>query len=107
MSSDILSELVELARRRQKDSPETSYMARLLQGDEDNLLKKIVEEAAETALAARSGDREKLKEELADLCFHCIVAMTRYNVTVEEVAAVLRARRGTSGIEEKEARGRK
>lgn len=107
MSKDILAELAELARQRQNDSPENSYIARLLQGNEDDLLKKIVEEAAEASLAARAGDRDKFKEELADLWFHCIVAMTRYNVSMEDVTEILRARRGMSGIEEKKARGRK
>lgn len=107
MSDCIFTELAALAQQRKDAAPTSSYMARLLQGDEDDLLKKIVEEAAEAALAARGGEHEKLKAELADLYFHCIVVMTRYNISIQDIAAILRARRGQSGIAEKSARREK
>ena len=101
-----LAALAALVRRRQSADPAHSYTAKLLSGEEDALLKKIVEEAGEAALAARGGGA-RFAEELADLFFHCIVAMTRYNISMEDVAAVLRARRGISGIAEKSARKEK
>ncbi|MGI9297148.1 MAG: phosphoribosyl-ATP diphosphatase [Gammaproteobacteria bacterium] len=100
----ILGELAALAEARKTADPARSYTARLLRGDEDALLKKLAEEAGEAALAAKGGSREKLAEEIADLAFHCIVVMARYNVSLEEVAAALRARRGGSGLAEKSAR---
>lgn len=103
----ILRELAVIAEARKGASPDDSYTARLMTGEEDALLKKLVEEAGEAALAAKGGAREKLIEELADLTFHSIVVMARYNVSLEEVAAALRARRGKSGLAEKLARGEK
>lgn len=101
----ILAELAALAESRKSADPESSYTARLLRGDEDALLKKLAEEAGEAALAAKGGAREKLIAELADLTYHAIVVMARYNVSLKEVAAALRARRGGSGLAEKSARG--
>ena len=103
----ILNELMALAQERKTADPSLSYTARLLQGDEDSLLKKLAEEAGEAALAAKGGARDRLIEELADLAFHGIVVMARYNVSLEDVAAALRARRGVSGFAEKKARKEK
>ena len=100
----LLEELTAVIRSRREADKTTSYTAKLLQGDEDSLLKKIVEEAAEVVLAAKGGEHERLVEELADLWFHCLVAMERYNITMPDVMAALSSRRGTSGIAEKAAR---
>ncbi|MBE8158159.1 MAG: imidazole glycerol phosphate synthase subunit HisF, partial [Betaproteobacteria bacterium] len=102
-----LAALAAVIRRRRQAAPAHSYTAKLLSGDEDALLKKIVEEAGEAVLAARGGDGARFAEELADLFFHCLVAMVRYNTPMEDVAEVLRARRGVSGIAEKAARKEK
>ncbi|MGI9347390.1 MAG: phosphoribosyl-ATP diphosphatase [Gammaproteobacteria bacterium] len=100
----LLEELAAVIRSRREADKTTSYTAKLLQGDEDSLLKKIVEEAGEVVLAAKGGEHERLVEELADLWFHCLVAMERYNITMPDVMAALSSRRGTSGIAEKAAR---
>ena len=100
----VCEELMALMQQRKTASPEESYTAKLLQGGEDSLLKKLVEEAGETALAAKGGEREKLCAELADLWFHCFAVMTRYNIGLESVAAVLAQRRGISGLAEKASR---
>ena len=47
------------------------------------MLKKIIEEAGETALAGKGGLPKKMTEELADLFFHCLVAMNRYNIALK------------------------
>ena len=60
----ILGELAAMAEQRKTASPDDSYTARLLQGDEDSLLKKLAEEAGEAALAAKGGNREKLAPKL-------------------------------------------
>ena len=101
----ILEELETVIRERRSADAGSSYTAKLLQGDEDALLKKLVEEAGEAVLAAKGGDNSRLVAELADLWFHCLVIMSRYNVSLTDVASQLRARRGISGIDEKKSRG--
>ena len=98
------AELLQLIKGRRTASPEESYTASLLQGDEDSLLKKLAEEAAEAALAAKGGNKKKLAAEMADVFFHCFAVMTRYNIGAADVAAALRERRGQSGFAEKQAR---
>ena len=102
--ASVLTELEATIALRAKDGGEASYTAKLLSGDEDTLLKKIVEEAGEVALAGKDAGAEKMTAELADLLFHCLVAMNRYNITLDDVAAVLMSRQGVSGLLEKASR---
>ena len=99
-----LAQLAALIDSRKEADASQSYTAQLLQQDEDILLKKIVEEAAEVVLAAKSGRAARLSEEIADLCFHCLVLMSRYNVTADSVTQVLISRQGLSGLAEKASR---
>lgn len=100
----VFLELEEVVRGRWDAELGGSYVAGLLRGPEDGLLKKLSEEAAEAGLAAKGGDAAGLARETADLWFHCVVALARYNTGVRAVAEVLSARAGTSGLAEKSAR---
>ena len=100
----VLMELESVIRARLRADPGESYAAKLLQGPEDSLLKKLGEEAVEAALAAKSGDSAGLARETADLWFHCIVALARYNSGAGDVLKELAARAGKSGLAEKSAR---
>ena len=102
--SVVIDELAAVIEQRKGADAAGSWTAKLLHGAEDSLLKKVVEEAAEVALAAKGGDRARLNEEMADLLFHCLVVLSRYNSGVEEVSAVLAKRRGVSGLAEKSSR---
>lgn len=96
--------------------PDTSYVARLLHKGPDAFLKKIGEEATETVMAAkdldhagsnpahRAGLQGKLVGEVADLWFHCLIALAHYGLSPADVVAELERREGTSGIEEKALR---
>lgn len=68
------------------------YTGRLL--DDRNLrLKKLGEEAAELAVACADRDRVRIGEEAADLVYHALVACAAEGVGVDDVLAVLEARR--------------
>ncbi len=102
--SAILGRLAEtIAARRQAD-PSRSYVAGLMQKGQDAILKKLAEEAAETLLAAKDGDRSHLVRETADLWFHSLIVLAWHGVSVEEVLAELERREGVSGLAEKAAR---
>ena len=89
-----------------------SYVASLLAKGDDAILKKIGEEATEAVMAAKEArhadlaDKQKslLVGEMADLWFHCLVALSQFGLRPEEVLAELARREGTSGIAEKAAR---
>ena len=92
-----------IAARRGAD-PSSSYVARLNAKGLDAILKKIGEEATETVIAAKAGDRAGLVHEAADLWFHCLVLLGREGIPVAEVLAELERREGRSGIEERASR---
>ena len=102
--NDTLESLARLIESRRGGDVEKSYVARLLSGREDALLKKIGEEATETVLAAKAGDRQALVNETADLWFHSLVVLARYGLGPAEVLAELKRREGLSGLDEKAAR---
>ncbi len=101
---DILARIAAVIEQRRGGDASKSYVARLLAGEEDALLKKIGEEATETVLAAKAGAREELVREVADLWFHCLVVLARHGLGPRDVLAELARREGVSGIEEKAAR---
>jgi len=108
---DVLARLAGVIESRlpaQGGDPESSYVARLLHKGPDAFLKKIGEEATEVVMAAKDadhgGDKSKLVGEVADLWFHCMIALAHYGLTPDDVVAELARREGTSGIEEKALR---
>ena len=102
--NDILERIAAEIERRKGGDPETSYVAKLFAKGEDAMLKKIGEEATETVLAAKSGDRLHLVRETADLWFHCMIVLARHGLGPNDVLAELQRREGISGIDEKAAR---
>ena len=106
-----LASVIESRKPAHGGDPEKSYVARLLHRGPDAFLKKIGEEATETVMAAKDLDaagtpdaRRKLVGEVADLWFHCMVALAHYGLRPSDVIAELVRREGTSGIEEKAMR---
>lgn len=77
---------------RRDASPETSYTAKLLQGEEDGLLKKVVEEAGEVIMACKDRDHDHIRYEAGDLVYHLLVVLERYGITIDELAGELNAR---------------
>ena len=106
IDADILRRLGEvIAARRRAGDPSGSYVASLFAKGEDAILKKVAEEAAETVLAAKGGDKLQIVRETADLWFHSLVLLAWHGLAPEDVLAELRRREGISGIDEKKSRG--
>ena len=104
MSQDILRRLEEVLEARKSAEPDSSYVAKLYHKGLDSILKKIGEEATETVMAAKDGEKEKIIYETADLWFHCMVLLRQQNIQVDDVLAELDRRFGLSGLEEKASR---
>ena len=104
MSDDILLRLMAVLESRKDADPESSYVAGLYRKGLDSILKKIGEESAETIIAAKSGDKQQIVYETADLWFHCLVMMAQQNIDARLVLEELERRFGVSGIDEKAAR---
>lgn len=105
----ILHELMCVIEARRRASPESSYVARLIQAGPEQILAKIDEEARE--LVAATGEvaserRERMIQEAADLVFHALVLLGWAGADLKEVEAELSRRFGTSGLTEKASRTR-
>jgi phosphoribosyl-ATP pyrophosphohydrolase len=106
-----LSRLASVIASRKPENggdPATSYVARLFAKGDDAILKKIGEEATELVMAAKDarvdGDTSKVLYECADLWFHSLVLLAKFDLTPQQVLDELARREGVSGIDEKAAR---
>jgi phosphoribosyl-ATP pyrophosphohydrolase len=102
--NDILDRLAETLEARKSADPQSSYVAKLYAKGLDSILKKVGEEATETIIAAKSGDRGQIIYETADLWFHTMVMLAQAGLHPNDVLNELARREGLSGIEEKAAR---
>jgi phosphoribosyl-ATP pyrophosphohydrolase len=105
--SDVLQRLAEVLEQRKQADAESSYVAKLYHKGLDAILKKIGEEATETVMAAKDGDKQKIVYEVADLWFHCMVLLAQQNMKPDDVLNELDRRFGLSGIAEKSSRKEK
>ena len=103
-NAEILWRLAETIAARKQGDPSASYVASLFAKGQDAILKKVAEEAAETVLASKSGDKLHLVRETADLWFHSLVLLAWHGLAPEDVLAELQRREGVSGIDEKKSR---
>lgn len=104
MTDDVLTRLAGVIESRRGGDPDRSYVARLLARGTDAILKKIGEEATETVMAAKDGDRTRIVAETADLWFHCLVMLAHFDVAPRDVLDELVRREGLSGLDELAAR---
>jgi phosphoribosyl-ATP pyrophosphohydrolase len=102
--SDVLQELAEVLEQRKLESPDKSYVAGLYKKGLDAILKKIGEEATETVIAAKGGDKGQIIYETADLWFHTMVLLASQDLGPDDVLQELQRRFGLSGLVEKAQR---
>ena len=104
--SEILKQLAEVLEQRKQAEPDSSYVAKLYSKGLDSILKKIGEEATETVMAAKDGNKEQIIYETADLWFHTLVLLAQQDLHPDQVLAELDRRFGLSGLEEKANRNK-
>lgn len=88
-SLDALGRTIAL---RAKSPAPGSYTNKLL-ADRNLRLKKIGEEASELVVAIADEDRERAKEEAADVVYHALVALAPLGIGLDDVREVLEKRR--------------
>jgi len=101
--AEVLARLSAVIEGRRGGNPAASYTAKLL-ADPSLAGKKLGEEAIEAIIAATQGDKAALAGESADLIYHWLVVLAAAGVSLDDVAAKLEAREGTSGLDEKASR---
>ena len=102
MTNDrVLTEVAAVLEARKQAAADSSYVAKLYHKGLDAILKKVGEEATETVMAAKDGDKDKIVYEVADLWFHTMVLLAQQGLHPDDVLAELERRFGTSGLVEK------
>jgi len=91
--ANIVEELFAVLQARKAAPAAESYTARLLAAGEDEIIKKVGEEAVEVILAAKGQGNDRLVEETADLFYHVLVLLVAREVSWEAVLQELARRR--------------
>ena len=104
MRTDVLAELAATIQARRAGSTDASYTRQLLDAGPEHCARKFGEEAIEVVIAALGTDQTALTGEAADAVYHLLVVLEACGVAWGDVATVLAARMGTSGLAEKAAR---
>jgi phosphoribosyl-ATP pyrophosphohydrolase/phosphoribosyl-AMP cyclohydrolase len=80
-----LNDLFAVICDRQEHPKTGSYTTRLFEQGEDEIVKKVGEEAIEVILAAKSQGNARLIEEIADLTYHVLLLMAERGLTPVDV----------------------
>ncbi len=93
----MLQRLFEIIQERKTSPPAGSYTARLFAAGEDEIVKKVGEEAVEVILAAKGQGDARVVEEVADLFYHALVLLAARGLTLADVEAELERRHSGKG----------
>jgi len=93
-SSHILDAVYRTILERKELRPPGSYVASLFARGEDQILKKIAEEASEVLLSVKEGRRKAIVHEVVDLWFHTLVLLGAYGITLDQLWKEFQARMG-------------
>jgi len=102
----VIDTLYHTIQERKNDDPSKSYTAKLLQGNQNSMLKKIVEESGEFTFAVKDDDTQEIIYEGADLLYHTLVALASKNISPDRIKQEISRRFGLSGIDEKNSRSK-
>lgn len=92
--SDILAQLWTTIEQRKTQRPAGSYTVQLLEAGENEILKKIGEEAVEVIIAAKGEGDDRVLYEMADMIYHAMVLLAARDLTWSDVEAELARRFG-------------
>ena len=84
--------LSKIIKKRKRDLPKDSYVAKLFKKGKVKIANKLGEEATETITAYLYEGKKELLEESADLMFHLLVLLEDADLTIEEVEKTLKKR---------------
>ena len=90
--SDVLDRLYATIGSRKTNAPPESYTAQLFAAGENEIVKKIGEEAIEVIIAAKGQTDERIVSETADLIYHSMVLLAAREIAWRTVEAELARR---------------
>jgi phosphoribosyl-ATP pyrophosphohydrolase/phosphoribosyl-AMP cyclohydrolase len=91
-NNDFLYQLEGIIADRKNNPTEESYTVSLFRKGVNKIAQKVGEEATEVVIEAIDNNRERLKEETADLLYHLLVLLAEKDISLSEISEVLRNR---------------
>jgi phosphoribosyl-ATP pyrophosphohydrolase/phosphoribosyl-AMP cyclohydrolase len=85
-------QLEQILEQRLSEGDKDSYTVKLFNKGLHKVAQKVGEEAVEVVIDAVSGNRERLKEEAADLLYHLSLLLKMSNLSFSDVEKVLEER---------------
>ncbi|GJM40276.1 MAG: phosphoribosyl-ATP pyrophosphatase [Ardenticatenaceae bacterium] len=90
--SDFIDQLFATLQERKANPSPDSYTTSLLADGEDEIVKKIGEEAVEVIIAAKSQGNQRIVEESADLVYHLLVLLLSRDLSWDDIRQELASR---------------
>ncbi len=90
--TDTLDKVFTIIMDRKAHPKPGSYTNSLFEAGEDEIVKKIGEEAVEVILAVKGQGDERVISEVADLTYHCLVLLAARGLSPDNIAAELERR---------------
>jgi phosphoribosyl-ATP pyrophosphohydrolase len=90
--NDFIDQLFATLQARKANPSPTSYTTSLLTAGEDEIVKKIGEEAVEVILAAKGQGDQRVVEETADLVYHLLVLLVSRDLSWDDIRTELKQR---------------
>jgi len=85
-------DLYETILDRKQNPTAASYTAQLFDAGQDEICKKVGEEAIEVIIAAKGQGKQRIIEEISDLTYHVLVLMVQNQVTPNDILGELEQR---------------
>lgn len=89
--------LERIIANRKQHPKDDSYTNKLFKSGINKIAQKVGEEAVELVIEAKDNNRDLFLGEAADLMYHYLVLLSAKDLTLEEVAKVLRQRHSSRG----------
>lgn len=90
--SQVITTLFETIQSRKSDPNPNSYTVSLFNAGENEILKKIGEEAVEVIIAAKAEGDDRIIYEMSDLLYHCLVLLSARGLAWSDLEEELASR---------------
>ena len=94
----VLTRLFKTIEARSNDDPTKSYTASLISEGKEKCISKLKEEALETVEAAKQDDVSQIIYESADLIYHLLVLLKKFDINPDQVYEEIERREGKTGL---------
>ncbi len=87
-----LSNLYQIIQNRKENPSPESYTSGLFNAGQDEICKKVGEEAIEVIIAAKGQGKQRLIEEVSDLTYHILVLLALNEISLDDIEEELEKR---------------